>query len=112
MKELCKILRTLRVLAIVLAFVLPTIAGAQSEIPLTTKSAEARKIFLEARQQFENIRFDEARGLHRPGWLLQHRSHRRGGRLLRRRWAIAGCYGPFEKTLGQRFWEVQSLKVV
>ncbi|MGH7450922.1 MAG: tetratricopeptide repeat protein [bacterium] len=63
MKELCKILRTLRVLAIVLAFVLPTLAGAQSEIPLTTKSAEARKIFLEARQQFENIRFDEARDL-------------------------------------------------
>ncbi|MCI0693129.1 tetratricopeptide repeat protein [candidate division KSB1 bacterium] len=63
MKELYKFLRTLRVLAIVLAFVLPTIAGAQSEIPLTTKSAEARKIFLEARQQFENIRFDEARDL-------------------------------------------------
>jgi len=48
------------VLVFALLIVLPTIAGAQSEIPLTAKSDETRKIFLEARQKSENIRLDEA----------------------------------------------------
>ncbi len=78
MKELFKTLRPVGVLAFALLIFLPTIASAQSEIPLTTKSAEARKIFLEARQQFENIRFDEARDLcaqaitKDPGFALAH----------------------------------------
>ncbi|MFQ5602400.1 MAG: tetratricopeptide repeat protein [bacterium] len=36
-------------------------AGSQKEIAITTKSDEARKIFIEGRELFDNIRFDEAR---------------------------------------------------
>lgn len=61
MKEFFRVLRTVWVLAFALLIVLPTIASAQGEIPLTTKSDEARKIFLQARQLFDNVRFDEAR---------------------------------------------------
>ncbi|MCI0699111.1 tetratricopeptide repeat protein [candidate division KSB1 bacterium] len=50
-------------LVFALLIVLPTIAGAQGEIPLTTKSDEARKIFVEARQLSENFRLNEAREL-------------------------------------------------
>src|SRR5262245_25967431 len=50
-------------LTVALFLALPTIARAQGEIPLTTKSAEARKIFLDARQKYEIIRVDEARDL-------------------------------------------------
>ena len=35
--------------------------GVEGEITITTKSGEARKLFLEGRQLFEDIRFDEAR---------------------------------------------------
>jgi tetratricopeptide (TPR) repeat protein len=61
MTEFFRVLRTVGLLAFALLIVLPTIAGAQREIPVTTKSDEARKIFTEARQMFENVRFAEAR---------------------------------------------------
>jgi tetratricopeptide (TPR) repeat protein len=51
------------VLAFALLIFLPTIASAQGEFRLTTKSDEARKIFMDARQKSENIRTDEARDL-------------------------------------------------
>jgi tetratricopeptide (TPR) repeat protein len=38
-----------------------TSSSAPKEIPITTKSEEARKIFLEARDKFDNLRTDEAR---------------------------------------------------
>ncbi|MGH7491235.1 MAG: tetratricopeptide repeat protein [bacterium] len=63
MKVLYRIFARVGVLTAALFVVLPTIARAQVEIPLTTKSTEARKIFLDARQQFESIRMDEARDL-------------------------------------------------
>ena len=50
-------------LTVALLMALPCIASAEGEIPLTTKSAEARKLFVEARQKFENIRMQEAREL-------------------------------------------------
>lgn len=50
-------------LAVALLIALPCIASEPGEIPLTTKSGEARKIFLDARQKFENIRMDEGRAL-------------------------------------------------
>ncbi len=37
--------------------------GATGEIPITTSSEEAREIFLQARQVFDNLRFNEAREL-------------------------------------------------
>ena len=40
-----------------------SIGGSKDEVPITTKSDEARKIFMEGRQMFENIRWDEAREL-------------------------------------------------
>ncbi len=63
MTGLFRVPRTMATLAFAVGIFLPTIAGAQGEIPLTTKSAEARKIFLDARQKSENIRSDEAREL-------------------------------------------------
>jgi len=63
MTKFFRVLRTVGLLAFALLIVLPTIAGAQREIPVTTKSDEARKIFVQARQLFDNIRFDEAREL-------------------------------------------------
>ncbi len=61
MSKFFRVSRISWVLVLALLIVLPTIAGAQGEIPLTTKSDEARKIFLDARQKSENIRTDEAR---------------------------------------------------
>jgi Tfp pilus assembly protein PilF len=58
-----RVTRTVGLLAFALWIVLPAIVGAQEEMPITTKSDEARKIFLQARQLFDNIRFDEAREL-------------------------------------------------
>jgi len=58
-----RITRTVGLPAFALWIVLPAIVNAQGEIPITTKSDEARKIFMEARQLFDNIRFDEAREL-------------------------------------------------
>jgi tetratricopeptide (TPR) repeat protein len=50
-------------LVFALLIILPAIAGGQGEISITTKSDEARKIFLEARQLSDNARSDEARAL-------------------------------------------------
>lgn len=61
MKEFFRVLRTVGMPALVFLIVLPTIAGAQGEIPITTKSDEARKIFLEGLKLFDNVRWDEAR---------------------------------------------------
>lgn len=63
MTALSRISRSLGILAFALAIVLPAIASAKEEIPITTKSDEARKTFIEARQMFENARLDEARAL-------------------------------------------------
>jgi TctA family transporter len=63
MTGLFRVSRIVGVLAWALLIFLPAIASAQGEIPLTTKSDEARKIFIEARQKSENIRTDEARDL-------------------------------------------------
>ena len=41
----------------------PIVVAIQVEVPLTTQSEEARAIFLQARAQFDNIRFSEAREL-------------------------------------------------
>ena len=38
-------------------------ANPQDEIAITTNSDEARKLFLEGRELFDDIRFDEARDL-------------------------------------------------
>jgi tetratricopeptide (TPR) repeat protein len=61
MTKLFKVSRLGWVLIFALLLVLPTIAGAQKDIPVTTKSDEARKIFLEGLKLFDNIRWDEAR---------------------------------------------------
>jgi tetratricopeptide (TPR) repeat protein len=63
MTEFFKVLRAIGALALALLIVLPPVAGAQEEIPITTKSDEARKIFLEGLALFDNVRWDEAREL-------------------------------------------------
>jgi tetratricopeptide (TPR) repeat protein len=49
--------------SLLVSFILPVIVAAQGEVPITTKSTEARRIFIEARQLFDNIRFNEARDM-------------------------------------------------
>jgi len=63
MNAFFRISRQVGMLALALLIVLPVIANAQGEIPITTKSEEARKIFAEARQLYDNFRLDEAREL-------------------------------------------------
>ncbi|HEX9973808.1 MAG TPA: hypothetical protein VGD14_17195, partial [bacterium] len=58
-----KVFRVIGLLAFVFLIVLPKITVAQDEIPITTKSEEARKIFLEGLKMFDNIRLEEAREL-------------------------------------------------
>ena len=78
MKEFFSILRKVGALAVALLIVLPTIAGAQGVIPTTTKSNEARKIFLDGLWMTDNFRYDEARELFAkaiekdPGFALAH----------------------------------------
>jgi tetratricopeptide (TPR) repeat protein len=63
MKAFFSIFDRVGVPAVALFIALPIIARAQGEIPITTKSSEARKIFMDARQKSENLRTDEAREL-------------------------------------------------
>ena len=63
MSEYFRVLRKVGVLAFALLIALPGCTRGPGEIPITTQSDEARKIFLEARQLAENLRSDEARVL-------------------------------------------------